>query len=374
VSDYGLDGRGSIPDRQRIFPLTSASRLALGPTQPPIQWVPGPFSPGVKRGWGVMLTSHPHLSAEFKKEWELYLISPKASQPSKKLTKGGVRRRCETSSRVRSNHSRVLNALLEMVNDDLNWNWGFAYTAGFASQQKALTFQARGIADSGGGGYPIRQLIFVQGFWLDGFPGSWTQKCWGRFGWRPLRLGGDHFGLRPPWWGGGPCPFSHYALAFALQPRKSMENLSQGSRAARGLLVAPTWPSSEGQPRLSCWTSDHPGFPGDFSQPSVGTGAFRVTVLRGSPHQLTSSRNSRSMLWCGRRCQEGSLKGRFNRDECGRHTAGPVRRLQAGVRRGEGRTLEVSPFQGPFDCVNFLVWDCLLPFRSRMRGKCDLKN
>jgi hypothetical protein len=41
------------------------------------------------------------------------------------------------------------------------------------------------------------------------------------FGWRPLRLGGDHFGWRPPWWGGGPCPFSHYALTFALQLRSS---------------------------------------------------------------------------------------------------------------------------------------------------------
>jgi hypothetical protein len=39
-------------------PITSASRPALGPTQPPIQWVPGALSPGVKRGRGVMLTTH----------------------------------------------------------------------------------------------------------------------------------------------------------------------------------------------------------------------------------------------------------------------------------------------------------------------------
>jgi hypothetical protein len=37
------------------------SRPALGSTQPPVQWVPGVLSPGVKRGRGVMLTPHPHL-------------------------------------------------------------------------------------------------------------------------------------------------------------------------------------------------------------------------------------------------------------------------------------------------------------------------
>jgi hypothetical protein len=54
--------RGSIPDRgERIFPLASVSRPALGPTQPPVQWVPGVLSPGLKRGQGVPLTTHPHL-------------------------------------------------------------------------------------------------------------------------------------------------------------------------------------------------------------------------------------------------------------------------------------------------------------------------
>jgi hypothetical protein len=33
----------------------------IKPTQPPIQWVPGVLSPGVKPGRGVMLTTHPHL-------------------------------------------------------------------------------------------------------------------------------------------------------------------------------------------------------------------------------------------------------------------------------------------------------------------------
>jgi hypothetical protein len=46
---------------QKIFPLTSVSRPALGPTQPPVQWVPGVLSRGVNRGRGVTLTTHPHL-------------------------------------------------------------------------------------------------------------------------------------------------------------------------------------------------------------------------------------------------------------------------------------------------------------------------
>jgi hypothetical protein len=38
--------RGSILGRgERIFPLVSVSRLALGRIQAPVQWVPGIFSP-----------------------------------------------------------------------------------------------------------------------------------------------------------------------------------------------------------------------------------------------------------------------------------------------------------------------------------------
>jgi hypothetical protein len=50
---YGLDDRGGGGSRPgqglRIFLLTIASKLALGPTQPPIQWVAGALSLGVKR-------------------------------------------------------------------------------------------------------------------------------------------------------------------------------------------------------------------------------------------------------------------------------------------------------------------------------------
>jgi hypothetical protein len=52
--------------------------------------------------------------------WYLTLSNEPTNQPTKRLIKGGVRRRRETSSLVRSNHSCVRNALLEMVNGALN--------------------------------------------------------------------------------------------------------------------------------------------------------------------------------------------------------------------------------------------------------------
>jgi hypothetical protein len=38
VTDYGLEGPGSNPDGDEIVRL---SRPALGPTQPPVKWIPG---------------------------------------------------------------------------------------------------------------------------------------------------------------------------------------------------------------------------------------------------------------------------------------------------------------------------------------------
>jgi hypothetical protein len=53
--------RRSIPGTgKRILPLASVSRPSLGPTQPPVQWVPEALSLDVKRGRGVTLTIHPH--------------------------------------------------------------------------------------------------------------------------------------------------------------------------------------------------------------------------------------------------------------------------------------------------------------------------
>jgi hypothetical protein len=49
VSDYGLDDRAigvRSPAGAKDFPLSSVFIPALGPTQPPVRWVPGVLSPG----------------------------------------------------------------------------------------------------------------------------------------------------------------------------------------------------------------------------------------------------------------------------------------------------------------------------------------
>jgi hypothetical protein len=51
ATGYMLDDGGigvRVPVGSRIF-YSAASRSALGPTRPPIQWVPGALPPGVKR-------------------------------------------------------------------------------------------------------------------------------------------------------------------------------------------------------------------------------------------------------------------------------------------------------------------------------------
>jgi hypothetical protein len=49
ATGLGLDDRGSIPSRGKIFLISTASRPALGPTQSPIQWILGAISLGEKR-------------------------------------------------------------------------------------------------------------------------------------------------------------------------------------------------------------------------------------------------------------------------------------------------------------------------------------
>jgi hypothetical protein len=65
-------------ERANIFLFTTASRTALGPTQPPIQWVPGALSLGVKR-LGREADHSPPSSFEVKECVELYLHTPNTS-------------------------------------------------------------------------------------------------------------------------------------------------------------------------------------------------------------------------------------------------------------------------------------------------------
>jgi hypothetical protein len=54
--------------------ISTASRLALGPTQPPIQWVPGDFPIGIKRP-GREANHSPPSTAEVKNAWS-YTSTP----------------------------------------------------------------------------------------------------------------------------------------------------------------------------------------------------------------------------------------------------------------------------------------------------------
>jgi hypothetical protein len=58
------------------FIFSTSSRPVLGSTQPPIQWVPGALSPGVKRS-GREADHSPPTSAEVKENVDLYIHSPK---------------------------------------------------------------------------------------------------------------------------------------------------------------------------------------------------------------------------------------------------------------------------------------------------------
>jgi hypothetical protein len=73
IGVLGLNSRRGLG----ILLFTTASRTALGPTHPPIQWVPGALSLGVKRPGREPDHSLP--SAEVKECVELYLHSPKTS-------------------------------------------------------------------------------------------------------------------------------------------------------------------------------------------------------------------------------------------------------------------------------------------------------
>jgi hypothetical protein len=66
-----------VPVGSRIFLFSMLSRSALGSTQPPIQWVPGVLSLGVKRQ-GCEADHSPPASAEVKKMWNHTSTTPYA--------------------------------------------------------------------------------------------------------------------------------------------------------------------------------------------------------------------------------------------------------------------------------------------------------
>jgi hypothetical protein len=69
-SALGFDSRRGLG----IFLFITASRIVLGPTQPPIHWVPAALSLGVS-GRSVRLTTHLHLVPRSKNEWS-YTSTP----------------------------------------------------------------------------------------------------------------------------------------------------------------------------------------------------------------------------------------------------------------------------------------------------------
>jgi len=70
---YGVADQGLIPGRgsDSFFLLSTAPRPTLGPTQPPIKWVPLAISPGVKRPGPS--------SSEVKNAWNCTSVPPTSS-------------------------------------------------------------------------------------------------------------------------------------------------------------------------------------------------------------------------------------------------------------------------------------------------------
>jgi hypothetical protein len=69
-----LTGRNSSPGRVKNFLSSKSPRPALGFTKPPIQWVPGALSSGIK-GPGREADHSPPASDEVKK-MRIYICTP----------------------------------------------------------------------------------------------------------------------------------------------------------------------------------------------------------------------------------------------------------------------------------------------------------
>jgi hypothetical protein len=147
-------------------------------------------------------------------------------QLTKKLIKGRVRHRRETSCLVKYDHSCVWNAFLEMVNVALKWNSECAYDNRVLSWRKALTCQTREY-------YfwweiiPSSNLSFMKRISVVWLSGSLALKC------------SDHFGWWPPWLGKAGVPLLNYCPGICLTiERESTKKLSQGTRVAKSTTCA----------------------------------------------------------------------------------------------------------------------------------------
>jgi hypothetical protein len=103
--------------------------------------------------------------------------------------------------------------------------------------------------------------------WLSG---GWTQKCWDRFDWWPLRLMGEITsaeGLHD--WGRRAVFLLNYTLALALQLRKSMEN-SQWSRVVGDYSLR----------RLGCLFVNRLGWPAEHQSTTVTRGWLQSALGR----------------------------------------------------------------------------------------------
>jgi len=83
ATGYGLDGPGIESRCGQDF--LHLSRAALGPTQPPVQWVPG-LSSWVKSGRRVTLTPHPLLVPWSRRVEPLPLLPLWAVRPVQSLS------------------------------------------------------------------------------------------------------------------------------------------------------------------------------------------------------------------------------------------------------------------------------------------------
>jgi hypothetical protein len=112
------------------------------------------------------------------------------------------------------------------------YNWICAYINGIVVLTEGLDMFRLGAVAAGGRMTPSCILSFAKRNLFGRMSGSWTQKLWECFDWRPLwDLGGESLWLKASMIGDKwALPLLNYTLAFALQLRKSTENLSQDRR------------------------------------------------------------------------------------------------------------------------------------------------